>query len=466
MSLTNQMKWARHSAVFDGSSSIGWSGPAIAACSIVTGIAIFWLAASPTALLIPVVAIATLACLLIWPELGLALYVVVGDVKGDDRVASLLPFDFTLLLGAIVVAGIALNFLRKRRLVPIPPSYFLFVVLVRLMAASLTYTPVFDAGLEKFVRFLTVTGLVIVAPFAVLDTPKAFKRFLAAFGTAAFAICAWSLSDLGGSERLVTPSSNTIGLGHIACALIFLIWFAVIARSPFPRRMLAYLLLIVPALALVGSGSRGPAIACGVVILISVFFMQRLWIDLLFFALLGLVALPFAGIPETALGYLGTLGNSPNAAALLGFRGDLLSQAWSLFQQHPLFGVGLQGFSYASPNPALYNWPHNIFLELASELGIVAVLAAATLFACAIWESLRQLRNAYSPYFTFSQLAGALLLSGIMNATNTGDINSDRSTWLFVSLVFVIRGFALQNAENPGVPVQLGHRSAELAATR
>jgi hypothetical protein len=29
---------------------------------------------------------------------------------------------------------------------------------------------------------------------------------------------------------------------------------------------------------------------------------------------------------------------------------------------------------------------------------------------------------------------------GIVNATNTGDINSDRSTWLFLSLVFVVRG--------------------------
>jgi hypothetical protein len=31
------------------------------------------------------------------------------------------------------------------------------------------------------------------------------------------------------------------------------------------------------------------------------------------------------------------------------------------------------------------------------------------------------------------------LLVGIVNATNTGDINSDRSTWLFLSIVYVVR---------------------------
>ncbi len=81
----------------------------------------------------------------------------------------------------------------------------------------------------------------------VLSSPQALKRFFFGFGIVAFAICGYSLSALGGSERLATPSDNTIGLGHIACALIFLIWFAVIPRYAFLWRLAIYLLLIVPA---------------------------------------------------------------------------------------------------------------------------------------------------------------------------------------------------------------------------
>ncbi|MGH9679723.1 MAG: O-antigen ligase family protein, partial [Candidatus Acidiferrales bacterium] len=91
------------------------------------------------------------------------------------------------------------------------------------------------------------------------------------------------------------------------------------------------------------------------------------------------------------------------------------------------------------PNPGLYNWPHNNFLEIACELGLPALLIALAIFGTAVRDAIRQLRDTASPYFSFSLIAAALLLTGILNSTNTGDINSDRLTWLFVTLVFVVQ---------------------------
>jgi len=429
------------------------SSAAILALAGAGGIALFFLAAAPGAALFIVAGAAALAILLRYPELALALYAVAGDVKGDDRIAALLLVDLTLALGAVLAGGMALNFLRRKRILPMPAAYFLFVPLVALMAASLAHTPVFDAGLEKLERFLTVTGIVIVAPFFVLGSAKQMKRFLAGFAAAAFAICAYSLTGLGGAERLVTPSDNTIGLGHIACALILLIWFGVISRQSFPRRMLAYGLLAVPAVALVGSGSRGSAIACALVIFLSLFFDRRLLVDLSCVAALGLAALPFTHIPEASIDYLGTLFGGQSVGALLEFRSDLLAAGWKLLERHPLMGAGLDGFRYSSPNAGLYKWPHNIFLEVACELGIPAGLIVCAVFGSAIREAWRQWKDRLTPHFTLSQLTGALLLIGIVNATNTGDINSDRTTWLFMSLVFVVqglRGERFANAEAAG----------------
>jgi O-antigen ligase len=423
------------------------SSIAILTGSFALGLALFSTGSTPRTLLAIAVGTVTLGILLLYPELALALYVVVGDVKGDDRVAALVPVDLTLVLGAALLAGMALNLLRRKRAVPMPPAYFLFLALVLLMTASLTYTTVLAAGIEKLGRFLTVTGIVIVAPFVVLSTPQAMKRFFAGFGVAAFAICAWSLSSLGGSERLATPSDNTIGLGHIACAVILLIWFAVIPRCAFPRRMIAYLLLGVPVVALIGSGSRGAAIACAVVILVSPLFRRRLMLDLTCLTGLGLVALPFARIPASSFEYLGTLAADRGLGALLSFRADLLIYGWKLLTLHPLMGVGIQGFRYYSPNPELYKWPHNIFLEIGCEMGIPAALIALAIFGSATREAYRQLRDRDSPYFVLSQLAAALLVVGVINGTNTGDINSDRATWLFVSLVFVVRGLRIGSQE-------------------
>lgn len=417
------------------------------AVSFAAGTAAFWNPGVAHSIFRPLFGLAAILALLIWPEVALALYVVVGDLKGDDRIAALLPVDLTLALGALLLAGIALNLLRHKRIVTIPAAYFLFIALVAVMTASLTYTPVFAAGLEKEGRFLTVTGIVIVAPFFLLGTLQQIARFFASFAIAAFAICARSLFALGGSERLVTPSNNTIGLGHIACALILIFWFAVLPFFRFPQRFFVYPLVLVPIVALLGSGSRGPAIACAIVILGSVVLRRSRVLDLVCAGALGAAILPVARIPDSAAQYLGTLITSRSVGGLLSFRYDLLQYGWSLLQRHPILGTGIQGFRYYSPNPELYKWPHNIFLEIACELGIPAALIACAIFAAAISEAIRQLRDAVSPGWALSQLAAALLVAGIVNATNTGDINSDRLTWLFLSLVFVVGGVRTRESD-------------------
>lgn len=429
-----------------------WPGAGIFVCALAVGSALVWVGAAPRILLTGVIGALGAGALLVYPEVALALYVVVGDVKGDDRVAALLPVDWTLAFGAVLLAGIVMNFLRRKPLLPLPGVYLVFVPLVALMAASLLYTPAFGAGLEKLARFLTVTAIVIVAPFSVLGTPEAMKRFLAGFGAAAFAICAWSLAGLGGDARLVTPTDNTIGLGHIAAAAFLLIWLACVPRWPFPRRICAYLLLAVPALALVGSGSRGSVVACGIVILLSTFFDRRLWFDLACLAAVGVALSPFLNIPNAAVEYLVRPGGSRSLSAMLSFRSDLLAHGWALLQQHPLVGAGLAGFRYSSPNPVVYKWPHDIFLEIACELGIPAALIAVAIFASALREALRQLRDRSAPHLLLSQFAAALLVTGVINTLNTGDINSDRATWLFVSLVFVVRALRFHSAESrPGL---------------
>ena len=414
------------------------SSAAVLIASTAAGFALFAFDVAPLRLLIIAGAATGTVALLIFPEFALALYVVVGDIKGDERVADLFPVDLTLAMAAILIAGIVLNLLRRKRVVTMPPTYFLFIALVGLMIASLAYTPVPEAGSEKLARFLTVTGIVIVAPFFVLGTTTATKRFLTGFSIVAFAICGYSLTGLGGSERLATPTNNTIGLGHIACALIVLIWFAVVPRFSFPKRMLTYSLLVVPGLALIGSGSRGPAVALGIVVLASLMFYRRLLIDVGCLLTMGLLVLPFANIPDSSLEYMGSLIRSRGVSGLLSFRGELLDYGWKLLQQHPLFGTGIEGFRYYSPNAALYKWPHNIFLETACELGIPAGLLICFLFGAALREAFRQLGDKLSPGLTLSRVASALLLIGILNAMNTGDINSDRSTWLFVSILFVV----------------------------
>ncbi len=418
----------------------------LVAASLVSGAGIAAVFGSRCTLLVFLLGAVALGFVL-YPELALAAYVVVGDVKGNESVASLLPVDLTLAMGAVLLAGMVLNLLRGRMPLRPPAVYLAFAVLLAMMAASLTYAPAFDAGLDKFARFLTVTDIVIAAPFFVLNTPAAMKRFLVGFSAATLAICAWSLSALGGDQRLASPSDNTIGLGHIACALFVIVWVGVIVRRPFPQRAIFDPLLALPALALIGSASRGSVIACVLVVAITVVADRGLLVDVICLGVAGFAAIPLIGLPGSSVSYLGSLVRSRSLGDLLNFRADLLAYGWKLFERHPLFGAGLAGFRYFSPNPTLYKWPHDIFLEIACELGLPAALLVAVIFGGAIREALHQLRNHVSPHVTFSRVAAALLLVGMVNAVNTGNINSDRSTWLFVSLVFAVG--ALRDASRP-----------------
>src|SRR5208282_652403 len=85
------------------------SSIAILTGSFALGLALFSTGSTPRTLLAIAVGTVTLGILLLYPELALALYVVVGDVKGDDRVAALVPVDLTLVLGAVLLGGMALN---------------------------------------------------------------------------------------------------------------------------------------------------------------------------------------------------------------------------------------------------------------------------------------------------------------------------------------------------------------------
>lgn len=425
------------------------------ALSIVTGASVCLCVANPR-LFIYAIACAALIALLMFPEITLALYVLIGDLKGDDRIAALIPFDWTVTVCIVIVAGIILNLLRGKRIASVPSSYFALVVLTAWMAVSLAYAPSFSGGLEKLGRFVAITGIAVVAPFLVLGTPAAMKRFLVAFGTAALVVSGYALLGLGGNDRLVSPSDNTIGLGHVASALLLLLWFAEIPQDRWITRVAFYASLLVPLAALIGSGSRGSLIACLLAVFASAFFSRQRRADVLLLAVLAACTLPFSGIPSASLDYLSTLYRTSDVSSLLDFRGDLLAHGWQLLQTHPLFGVGIAGFRYSSSNPEIYKWPHNIFLEIACELGIPAAMLMAYFFFAAAREAWAQLRCRTWMARSFSQVVTGWLFLGIVNGLNTGDINSDRSTWLFASLVFVVGTYSAKERATAEDAAMLG----------
>jgi putative inorganic carbon (hco3(-)) transporter len=180
------------------------------------------------------------------------------------------------------------------------------------------------------------------------------------------------------------------------------------------RKVLAYSLLAAAIAGLLLTYSRGGWIGAGVGLLISVLLLQRRFSLLLSLSFIG--TLSFIGIivslvsPAVILERLASVGNASTDVAVIP-RLEAWSAAPKLVAEHALLGTGLGNFGPAYANllgmtPVLYSLPdwyvyaanrptqylphaHNLFLNLAIELGLVGLAAFMWLLVLASLKAWR-----------------------------------------------------------------------------
>src|SRR2546427_479157 len=243
---------------------------------------------------------------------------------------------------------------------------------------------------------------------------------------------------LGGEGRLVAPSGDTNALGFSAGLALIVIWTLWFPKLSLMRRILFYPLIGVLAVALVGSGGRLANVATAVCLGLSILFCKRLIVDFGIIAGGGIAALPFVNIPAASLQYLASLTRPHDA---FGTRTDLMQFGLQTFLEHPLFGVGIQGYRYVTPNPLTYNFPHNLLLELGAELWAFAVISFLLLAFSSFRELLRLLREYNPHYFALERTVLSLLVLGCLDVSVSGELNNDRLFFFLLSLPFVLRQF-------------------------
>jgi len=380
-----------------------------------------------------------IVCLARYPEVALAVYLMIGMIKGDPRLSFMESLDLTLVFAGLLVAFLLAEVIYEKRRPPWPKEFLLYLPPVFMMLISLVYTPHFEIGVAKAGRFILLTGLAIVSPLYFLGSSTKMMRFLTTLVGIGLLISVQSFTMLGGSERLVAPSGLNIQLGYIAAISIILVVYLFLVDSSVYQRLLSYLLLAIFSIGLIGAGARSATIGASVCMILCAVFYKRLIRDLLVFGGIVVLILWLVPIPEASYEYLGTLTRS-NPHDVLTFRNDLMQLGVDLTSEYPFLGVGIGGYPFHSPDPNLYNWPHHVILEFSAETGDVSALAVSGIILAAFWETLRQLRQKHWNHRRISCAILALLVIGVITLSNTGDMNEIRSIWLFLSLPFVLRG--------------------------
>jgi O-antigen ligase len=381
------------------------------------------------------------------PELLLVFFVVVGPLKGTEagsRASSALsgagfPLDLTVLAagGLLVAVGVSL-WRRRGEPLSVPAAASFFLALVVLLLVGVLTSPDPKSGLDKALAFQAFSALAFLAPLAIVRTRRSMYRLLAVI-VAVAVLVGFSAEEAERSESvLVLPGADNqiqvgllLGLGVVS--IVSYLWPA---SGGWLR-----LVWLAPAgfllLKLVSAGGRsalvGTLLACMIAVVCLVRAGGRDRLAAL--ALVGILAalLPAAWVtssPAVKDRYLVTIEDVRGGAGLDSGGADrsaVADAAIDIFASHPL-GAGTGAYAALTG----YEWPHNLVLEVASELGLPGLAALAGLLVGIAVALVRAAKRGGCRLEVVG--AASLLVLPLTVAFSSFDLNGNRTLWFACGL--------------------------------
>jgi O-antigen ligase len=408
----------------------------------------------PLALALPV-AVAAAVALVLRPPVLLALFVFVPYFEAAPGIRSI-PFDPTAGLALLVLVALAMRVIAREPIRVPPPGFLVPLVIIGLaLLLGLLWSAAPEYGREKTVKYFTVTLLAALAPFALLTTERDLRRFLYAIVGGALLVAALTpVLEPTVAEGIATEYDTrgrySFG-GQIFPARFLctgaLIMFLLPGLISSRWRLAAPVAALGVSFVAIGFGARGP-IAAFVVTLIAVALISALRSTRSLFAVLaavvvGAAVLPFVTVPESAGERLREAASDPVATLRGDTRWILYEQAFALIDANPVLGAGTGTFgayvAIVSPPRQRLVYPHNIFLELWAEVGIVPVLAFMIAVGGGAWVLMRRLAAADDRRERqLLTLVLGLLVFNFLVTQVSGDINDNRTALLAVGLAWML----------------------------
>jgi O-antigen/teichoic acid export membrane protein len=236
-----------------------------------------------------------------------------------------------------------------------------------------------------------------------------------------------------GGRYALSALEYPIELGRDSSVGILIAIYIMLSARARATRLRAALVVPPLAIAMVSAGSRGPVLAfvIGLLALLALSATspqgrRRLGVVAALFLFAALIV-PLV-VPGSVLGRAlsavlgGASGLSSNG------RSSLWALSLTTFNHHPLFGLGTGGFAALGTG---LQYPHNILLEVATELGVFGAAALLAVLG-GMWASLVRLwRRTTGSDQLMSSLLIALFVTALINACVSGAIQDNRDVWVW-----------------------------------
>lgn len=371
-----------------------------------------------------------------------AAFLYLGVFKAAPAVQAL-PVDATAVTAIALVCVCGYRWL-QRRTQPLPAGLVGLILLIStLMLLSLSWTPSGAYGEQKLLQFVTLTTLATLAPFFLVQGPGDVRLFLVTVVVLAVAIMLGVLfSSSAGSGRLsFGPTRDTIASGRLLCSGAIVLLFMPVGRVSL--RWLTTCIGIILFLVALGVGSRGPLLAFVLAALVvgvaRIVTSPRQLIP----AIGVVLALGFAAtsvsLPEISRERL-DVGESVGATLQSEHRASFYKTAVDLTMQHPFRGAGVGGYASVGfqTSEAGTIYPHNVFLELSSELGVASAIALLLALIVVFARVFPLVGSAKTPGGELAPPVVALFVFALLAAQFSSDINGNRPFWGMLGLAWLV----------------------------
>lgn len=393
------------------------------------------------------------------PAISLLLMVTTGVVKGFIQKSMPLfeSIDYTLILAVFLWTGLGIQFLKGRLHIPKWSMKLIITFLFFLIALTFSglYTPSYNYGILKIIRFIVFGSTMFLAPLVIIRQSSDSIQLFRYFKVLAGVIVLYMIGQLiylavtGGLlsyvVRVTLLEANPIQVGRILSIVAGMIIILII-RQKGPNRVLLGIMLVMILITVVSTGSRGPLVSLfGGVFLyfllfetkfrsrsISYFLTTVILVSLLIYLLPENLTYRYlqASQGDIVVTQTGVERISTIATRLNMWRMSI--DSWISNIQNATVGLGAGGFS------SLFIWrdfrwyPHNIFMEILVELGLVGITLIFALFVFSVQEILRcRIQGRFTKHTAFWIVAFVIMF---LSAQFSGDINDNRILFMLLTI--------------------------------